>query len=177
MYKSCWPQWRSLAVRSGILEHQWESASGCFKITQIVFPQSRAKDLLTELHGGPSGGHLGVNKAMNKVWQRYYWLQARNNVEKWCWQCDTCAASCSPWTRNPSQMHQYNVDAPFERIAIDVAWSFPRSDQGNRYLLNAIDYFTKRLEAYAISSQEASTVVELLVTNFFCHFRVPAGDT
>jgi hypothetical protein len=47
-------------------------------------------------------------------------------------------------------MHQYIFRALFERIAIEVAGPFPLSDQGNRYLLIAMDYFTKWLEAYAI---------------------------
>jgi hypothetical protein len=66
-------------------------------------------------------------------------------------------------------MQQYNVGAPFERIAIDVAGS----DQGSRYLLIAMDYFTKWPEVYAIPNQEASTVAEALVTNFFCRFGIP----
>jgi hypothetical protein len=65
------------------------------------------------------------------------------------------------------------LGAPFERIPIDVAEPFPRSDQGNRYLLIAMDYFTKWPEAYAIPNQEASTVAEALVTNFFCRFGIP----
>jgi hypothetical protein len=39
-----------------------------------------------------------------------------------------------------------------------------------------MDYWTiitKWLEAYVIPNQESSTVAEALVTNFFCHFRVP----
>jgi hypothetical protein len=48
-------------------------------------------------------------------------------------------------------MHQYNVDAPFERIDIDAADPFPRSDQEKRYLLMALNYFKKWPEAYAIS--------------------------
>jgi hypothetical protein len=70
-------------------------------------------------------------------------------------------------------MHQYNVRASFERIAIDVAGLFPRSNQGNRYLLIAMDYFMKWPETYTIPNQEASRVAEALVTNFFCHFVVP----
>jgi hypothetical protein len=55
-------------------------------------------------------------------------------------------------------MHQYNVGAPFERVAIDIAGPFPRSDRGNRYLLIIMDYFTKCPEVYPIPDQEASTV-------------------
>jgi hypothetical protein len=70
-------------------------------------------------------------------------------------------------------MHQYNVGALFKRIAINVAGPFPWSDQGNQYLLIAMDYFTKWPEVYTISSQEALTVVEVVVTDFFC----PFGDS
>jgi hypothetical protein len=116
---------------------------------------------------------LGVNKTLSKVRQRYYWVHARNDIGRWCQMCDICAASRGPQTRHRGQMHQYNVGAPFERIAIDGAAPFPWSDRGNRYLLIAMDYFTKWPEVYAIPNQEASTVAEVLVNNFFCRFRIP----
>jgi hypothetical protein len=68
-------------------------------------------------------------------------------------------------------MHQY-VGTPFEKMGINVAESFPRSDQENRYLKIAMHYFTKWPEAYAIPNQEASTLAEALITNF-CLFEVP----
>jgi transposase InsO family protein len=70
-------------------------------------------------------------------------------------------------------MHKYNVVAPFERVAVDIAGLFPDSDRGNRYLLVAMDYFTKRPEVYAIPNQKASTVADVLMNNFFCRFGVP----
>jgi len=70
-------------------------------------------------------------------------------------------------------MHQYNVGAPFERIAVDIAGPFPGSDRGNRYLLVTMDYFTKWPDVYAIPNQEASTEADVLVSNFFCCFGVP----
>jgi hypothetical protein len=36
-----------------------------------------------------------------------------------------------------------------------------------------MDYFTKWPEVYAIPTQEASTVAEVLVDNFFCRFGIP----
>jgi hypothetical protein len=171
-YKSYWAQWQSLAVRDGVLERHWESADGKTKTVQTVIPRSKIMEVLAEMHGGPSGGHLGVNKTIDKVRWRYYWLYMRGDVERWCQQCDTCAASRGPRTRSRGVMHQYNVGAPFERIAIDIAGPFPESDRGNRYLLIAMDYFTKWPEVYAIPNQEASTVADTLVTNF-CRFGVP----
>jgi hypothetical protein len=173
-YKSYWAQWKSLAVRNGILERNWESANGRPQIPKsIVLPRSRVKDVLTELHCGSSGGHLDVNKTLNKVRQLSYWLQARGNIERWCRMCDISAASSGLRTRNRGQMHQYNVGTPFERIAIDVPGPFPRSYQGNLCLLIAMDYFTKWPEAYAIPNQEASTAAEVLVTKFFYRFGIP----
>jgi hypothetical protein len=160
-------------VRNGILVRNWESANGRSQIDQIVLLRSRINDVLTELHGGPSGGHLRINRILNKVRERYYSLQAKNDVERWCQKCDICAASRGPEARNRDHMHQYNVGAPFERIAIEVAGPFPRSVQGNRYLLIAMEYFTKWPEVYAIPDQEASTVADVLVTDFFCRFGIP----
>jgi hypothetical protein len=62
---------------------------------------------------------------------------------------------------------------PFERIAINIAGPFPQSNQGNQYLLIAMDYFTKWPEDYAIPNQEASTVAQALATNLFCRFGIP----
>jgi len=143
IYKSYWVQWKSFALRDGVLVRHWESTDGRKKTAQVVVPQSKVDEVLTELHGGASGGHLGANKTMDKVRQRYYWLRLRDDVERWCRQCDVCAASRGPMTRSRGLMHQYNLGAPFERIALDIAGPFPESDRGNRYLLVTMDYFTK----------------------------------
>jgi hypothetical protein len=33
----------------------------------VILPRSRVNDVLIELHGGPSGGHLGVNSTLDKA--------------------------------------------------------------------------------------------------------------
>jgi hypothetical protein len=61
-YKNCLAQWRN-----GILERNWESANGRSQIAQKVLPRSKVEDVLADLYGGPSGGHLGVNKNLEKA--------------------------------------------------------------------------------------------------------------
>ena len=70
-------------------------------------------------------------------------------------------------------MHQYNVGAPSERIALDVLGPLPLSESGNKYLLLIADYFTKWPETYSLPNQEAITVAEVLVKEYICRFGVP----
>lgn len=57
-----------------------------------------------------------------------------------------------------------------ERVAVDIMGPFPRTDRGNRFVLVAMDYFTKWPEAYAIPDQEAETVADALVEGMFSRF-------
>lgn len=82
IYKSYWALWKSLTVRDGMLEHDWELADGTNKIAQIVILRSKVKEVLVEMDRATSGGHLGTNKTIDKVRQRYYWLHLRVDIER-----------------------------------------------------------------------------------------------
>ncbi|KAI3369557.1 hypothetical protein L3Q82_007765 [Scortum barcoo] len=60
--------------------------------------------------------------------------------------------------------------APMERVAVDILGPFPATERGNRYILVAMDYFTKWPEAYAVPDQSAATTAEHLVNEMFCRF-------
>lgn len=46
---------------------------------------------------------------------------------------------------------------------MDMLGPFPLSDRGNRYVLVAMDYFTKWAEVYAIPDQSATATANVLV--------------
>jgi hypothetical protein len=51
-------------------------------MAQIVIPHIKVKEVLAEMQGGTSGGHLGTNKTIDKVRQHYYWLHLRGDVKR-----------------------------------------------------------------------------------------------
>lgn len=171
--KSYWAQWKSLKIENELLIRLWESVDGKDNKPQIVLPENRIGEVLQEIHNNRSGSHLGVNKTLDKIRLRFYWVNCRKDVEDWCRKCEVCAASKGPQTRTRGRMQQYNVGAPFERIAMDIAGPFPPTKGGNRYILVCIDYFSKWVEAYPIMNQEARTVADAFVNNWVCRFGVP----
>ncbi|UYV84436.1 K02A2.6-like [Cordylochernes scorpioides] len=171
--KALWAQWDSLGVENGLLKRVWESADGRSTKMQLVVLEVKIPCVLREVHSGASGSHFGVTKTLRKVRERFYWVYCREDVENWCRRCTTCAASKGPQTRSRGKMRESNVGAPFERIAIDVAGPIPVTEDGNKYLLVAMDYFTKWPEVYAIPNQEAATVARVIVDNLICRFGVP----
>ena len=60
-----------------------------------------------------------------------------------------------------------------KRTALDVLGPLPVSNEGNKHLLIAMDYFTKWPKAYPLLSQEATPVANILVREFISWFGVP----
>jgi len=98
-----------------VLERHWESADGKARTAQIVIPRSKVREVLAEIHEGTSGGHLGVRKTLQKARRRYYWLHLRSDVERWCRQCDTCAARRGARTKKRGPVPQANVEAALNK--------------------------------------------------------------
>ncbi|CAK1577916.1 unnamed protein product [Parnassius mnemosyne] len=88
-------------------------------------------------------------------------------------QCTSCATVKEPPARSRGALKLYNVGAPSERIAIDVAGPFPESESGNKYFMGVMNYFTKWPEVFAIPNQETSTVADKLVHEVFYGFGAP----
>ncbi len=59
-------------------------------------------------------------------------------------------------------------------VPVDVLGPFSQTPRGNRFVVVAMDYFTKWPEAYAVPNQEAGTVAEVLLEGMFDRFGVPA---
>ena len=60
-----------------------------------------------------------------------------------------------------------------QMVTTSIMGTFLVATNGNKYILVASEYFTRWIEAYAISNQEVTTVAEKSVYYMFCHFGLP----
>jgi hypothetical protein len=172
--KTLWAQWDSLRLVDGVLCRVWENPGGTQETLQTLVPKALRKQIFDFLHGSKTGGHFGINKTVGKIKEKFYWPKLRNDVQTWCAQCDMCAARKGPTRKIKAPLTTYVVGLPMERVAVDVLGPLPVSDSGNKYILIAMDYFTKWPEAYPLPNQEAETVAKVLVDQFVCRFGAPA---
>ncbi|CAK1584386.1 unnamed protein product [Parnassius mnemosyne] len=114
----------------------------------MVVPKAKVPDVLQLYHNDCSGGGRGVKRTLLKIRERFYWVHYRDNVEDWCRKCTSCVAVNGPQARSRGALKLYNVGAPWERTALDVAGKFPESESGNKYFVVVTDYFTKWPSTY-----------------------------
>ncbi|GJV88758.1 reverse transcriptase domain-containing protein [Tanacetum coccineum] len=105
-----------------------------------------AVDILTACHSGPTGGHYGANytakKRQGKILQRDEMPQ--NSIQ---------------------------VCEIFDVWGIDFMGLFP-SSRGNKYILVAVDYLSKWVEAKALPTNDARVVCKFL-KSLFARFGAP----
>ena len=94
-------------------------------------------------------------------------------IAQWCQTCKVCESykAChNPW-RAP--LKQQLMGPPLERIACDIVGPIAPSRNGNNYILVVADYFTKIVEAYALTDQPVQAVADTPVTQWVCRYGVP----
>lgn len=52
---------------------------------ELVILKTRVTKVLSQLHGSPSGGHLGVKKPFQRIHKRFYWINSFEDVKDWCY--------------------------------------------------------------------------------------------
>ena len=168
-----WFNWSRLVIENDILYRRWESEDGNRMKLQLVVPQSLVPEILKLLHDNPTSGHLGVTKTVERVRQRFFWSGLRQDVESWCRNCEVCCRWNNHRVKPRAPLVTSKVGYPGERVAMDIVGPFPKSANGNKYILVVSDYFTRWIEAFPIPNQEALTVARVFVNEYVCRYGVP----
>ncbi|GJV52346.1 reverse transcriptase domain-containing protein [Tanacetum coccineum] len=140
-------------------------------ILRCVYGQE-AVDILTACHNGPTGGHHGANYTAKKVFDSgFYWPTIYRDAHDLVTRCDACQRQGKISQRDEMPQNAIQVCEIFDVWGIDFMGPFP-SSRGNKYILVAVDYLSKWVEAKALPTNDARVVVKFL-KSLFARFGTP----
>nr|GEY18807.1 hypothetical protein [Tanacetum cinerariifolium] len=138
-------------------------------MTKCVAGQE-AVDILTACHSRPTGRHYGANYIAKKVFDSgFYWPTIYKDSFELVKNCDSCQRQGKISQRDKMPQNAIQVCEIFDVWGIDFMGPFLNS-KGNKYILVAVDYLSKWVEAKALLTNDARVVVKMA-------FKTPIGCT
>ncbi|GJR53621.1 reverse transcriptase domain-containing protein, partial [Tanacetum coccineum] len=131
-----------------------------------------ALEILKACHEGPTGGHHSANLTARKVFDAgFFWPTIYRDSHTMIKSCDTCQRQGKISQRDEMPQNAIQVCEIFDIWGIDFMGPFP-SSRGNKYILVAVDYLSKWVEAKALPTNDARVVVKFL-KSLFARFGTP----
>lgn len=139
-------------------------------VLQVLLPAALKERVLTEVH--QNHGHQGVDRTLELLRQWCYWPGMSHDVRHWCQICERCQVAKDSGRPARSFMGHLLASEPNQILAIDYTMLEPtRKGWGNVLVLT--DVFSKYTLAIPTRDQRASTVAQVLVTEWFSRFGAP----
>ena len=126
-------------LKNGVLH----SLVGRSQSLRIVLPPTLVDMVFHFFHESPIGGHLGVFKTRDKIRQYFVWCGMDTDIRVRVKTCRVCAEAKPAQRTNYGLLSSEIPRAPLDRLVIDYVGKFPRSRDGNQYVLVVVDAFTK----------------------------------
>ena len=139
------------------------------------FPMpKKVMELLAELHDGVCGNHVGgcslANQAMT---QGFWWPQMQKDAAEYVRKYEQCQRH-APLIHQPAgRLNPVSSTWPFTQWGLDILDPFPQATGNRRFVLVAINYFTKWADAEALANIRGVDVKKFVWKNIITRFGVP----
>ncbi|GJT81845.1 reverse transcriptase domain-containing protein [Tanacetum coccineum] len=138
-------------------------------VNDNVIDENEKCSLKIELHGGQA---IEANYTARKVFDSgFFWPTIYKDAINLVKHCDACQRQGKISQRDEMPQNAIQVCEIFDLWGIDFMGPFP-SSRGNKYILVAVDYLSKWVEAKALPTNDARVVCKFL-KSLFARFGTP----
>ncbi|GKC71976.1 reverse transcriptase domain-containing protein [Tanacetum coccineum] len=134
----------------------------------------QANYIIREVHKGVCGLHARARSVVAKIMrQGYYWPSMHRDTKEVVDKCDSCQIHIPvprlPKTRLTSIMSPW----PFYQWGLDILGPLPEGPCKLKFIIVAIDYFTKWIEAKPLAKTTGKEVQKFVWENIVRRFGLP----
>ncbi|RDX88957.1 Gypsy retrotransposon integrase-like protein 1, partial [Mucuna pruriens] len=131
--------------------------------------------IVQEVHEGICGTHIGGRALAGKIVRAgYYWPTLKTDYMDYVKRCDKCQRFTNVHQASPEQLHVVASPWPFHKWGIDILRPFPMAPSQVKFLMVAVDYFTKWIEVEPMATITAERVKRFIWKKIVCRFGLPA---
>ena len=136
---------------------------------------AEAREILKEIHEGSFGTHANGHSMARKILRAgYYWLTMEKDCHEYARTCHKCQVYADNINVPPNPLNVISSPWPFAMWGMDVIGPIePKASNGHRFILVAIDYFTKWVEASSYANVTRNVVIKFVKNNLICRYGLP----
>jgi hypothetical protein len=146
---------------------------GADQVIRRCVEHHEVQSILAFCHSHACGGHFGPKRTARKVLDSgFFWPSLFADSYIFCKSCENCQKVGNLNSRDQMPLTSILECEIFDVWGIDFMGPFP-SSFGKTYILLAVDYVSKWVEAKATSTNDSKVVVDFIKENIFSRFGMP----
>jgi hypothetical protein len=133
-----------------------------------------AQKILEEIHEGICSSHIGARTLAQKVFrQGYYWPTVLIDAEAYVNRCEKCQEHAKIYHIPAEPITDIIAPWPFVQWGIDIVGPLPTATRQRKFLIVAIDYFMKWIEAEPTATITGRVIQKFLEGSIVSRFGIP----
>ncbi|CAL2237953.1 unnamed protein product [Prunus armeniaca] len=130
--------------------------------------------VLREIHSRVCGDHSGSQSLAHKAFQQgYYWPTTHQDANMLVKKCDKCQRFGNVPHIPTEPLSPIVSPWPFAQWGLDLIGPMLQGKGQVKYVVVAVDYFTKWVEVEALATITAARMEDFIWTNNCCRFGIP----
>lgn len=135
-------------------------------LLKCITPKKGA-EVLDDIHQGQCGSHIGARSLAEKTLRTgYYWPTLREDAAN-------LVKHANIHQKPANQLSPVLSPLPFAKWGVDILGPFPQASGQKKFLIVAVDYFTKWVEAEPMRNIKVPDVQGFLTRNIITRYGVP----
>lgn len=155
-----------IEIKNGICYHIEKNGK-----SRAYVPESMIKQLITECH--EIYGHVGAAKCYRMLSHDFYYPKLAKTVRQEIARCDRCQRCKVPNRYSYAKMQNIIPDGVGELVSIDFFGPLPPSQGNYRWLIVAIDAFSKFTKLYPLKTANAQSTIRCIFDEYIPELGKP----